>query len=77
MIPSTVLCCQISCVLKILCCKNEEDKANYTRAIRRRRSCNDAQVLEIMRALQDDVAASRMVQERMHADLARRAGKKI
>jgi len=34
-----------------------------------------AQVLEIMRALQDDVAASRMEQERMQADLAASQGR--
>jgi len=34
-----------------------------------------AQVFEIMRALQDDVAASRMAQERMQADLAASQGR--
>ena len=34
-----------------------------------------AQVLEMMRALQDDVSASRMEQERMQADLAASQGK--
>jgi len=34
-----------------------------------------AQVLEMMRALQDDVAASRIEQERMQADLVASQGK--
>ena len=34
-----------------------------------------AQVLEIMRALQDDIATSRMAQERMQADLAASQGR--
>ena len=34
-----------------------------------------AQVLEMMRALQDDVAASRMDQERMQADLTASQGR--
>ena len=36
-----------------------------------------AQVLEIMRALQDDVAASRMAQERMQTDLAASQGPEV